>query len=133
METFVAVVHILVAFVLIGLVLIQDTKSGSVGVFGGGGGSNSVLGATGATTLAQKMTRWVAAIFAVTCIALSVFSVRSRSSILDGLPVVPAAATTAPAASTTEANAAGAPTGAPAVESAPAIAPTGGSVAPTGP
>ena len=46
MEALVAVVHIVVALVLIGLVLIQDTKSGSVGVFGGGGGSNSVLGAT---------------------------------------------------------------------------------------
>ena len=93
MESFVAVIHILIAFVLIILVLIQDTKSGSVGVFGGGGGSNSVLGATGATTLAQKLTRWAAAIFAITCISLSVFSVRSRSSILDGMPVAPAAAT----------------------------------------
>lgn len=125
MESFIAIVHILVAFVLIVLVLIQDTKSGSVGVFGGGGGSNSVLGATGATTLAQKMTRWAAALFAVTCIALSVYSVRSRSSILDGVAVTPPApaadmngAATAPTSAPT-----GAPTGVP--TAAPETAPTG--------
>ncbi len=96
MESFIAVVHILVALVLISLVLLQDTKSGSVGGAFGGGGSNSVLGATGATTLAQSMTRWVAGIFAVTCLLLSYHSSKSSSSVIDGAaiptsaPVIPA-------------------------------------------
>jgi len=131
MESFVAIVHILVAFILIALVLVQDSKSGSIGVFGGGGGggSNSVLGATGATTLAQKMTRWVAAIFAVTCISLSIFSVRSRSSVLDSLP----ATAVIPGATSGMNSGAVAPTG----EAAPTgqAAPTGEAAptAPTGP
>lgn len=124
MESFIAVIHILVALVLISLVLLQDTKSGSIGGAFGGGGSNSVLGATGATTLAQQMTRWVAFVFAITCVMLSIFSSRSTSSVLDGAnaaaPMAPvsAPATTAPAETTT-APAAAAP-------AAPATAPEAG-------
>ncbi len=115
METFVASLHILVAFVLIVMVLVQDSKSGSMGGAFGGGGSNSVLGATGATTLAQQLTRWTAVIFAMTSITLTVFSTRSHKSILDSVAPVsasaPAAAapTTEPAATAPATDAAAAP------------------------
>lgn len=95
METLVAVVHILVALVLIVLVLVQDSKSGSIGGAFGGGGSNSVFGATGATTLAQKMTRYTAIVFAGTCIMLTIYSSRTHKSVLDSMG---AAAIPAPAA-----------------------------------
>jgi preprotein translocase subunit SecG len=100
METFVAILHILVAFVLIALVLVQDSKSGSLGGAFGGGGSNTVFGATGAATLAQKMTRWTAVVFAVTCILLSIFSARSNKSVIDSAPITSSApaTSTAPAA-----------------------------------
>lgn len=111
METFVAILHIFVALVLIALVLVQDSKSGSLGGAFGGGGSNSVLGATGATSLAQKMTRWTAVVFAFTCIALSVFSTRAPRSVLENLP----AGSLAPAAPGAADAAAPAP-----VETAPA-------------
>lgn len=109
METFITVLHIVVALTLIGLVLIQDSKSGSLGGAFGGGGSNSVLGATGATTLAQKLTRYTAVVFAVTSIGLSVLSSRSSKSVMD--VAVPAAATApvetpAPTGSPADANAA---------------------------
>jgi preprotein translocase subunit SecG len=101
METFIAVLHIMVALILIVLVLVQDSKSGGMGGAFGGGGSNSVFGATGATTLAQQLTRIVAGIFAVTCVALTIFSARSHKSVIDalGAPTAPAAAkdTAAPA------------------------------------
>lgn len=128
MESFVAVLHIVVALVLIGLVLVQDTKSGSVGVFGGGG-SNSVLGATGATTLAQKLTRWSAAVFAVTCIMLTVFSNRGHRSVLDSLPAT-SAVPAATGAQTPAAPGAEAPTG-PAATT-PGAEPTGAAPATTG-
>ena len=100
METFVTVVHILVALILIGLVLLQDSKS-SMGAFGTGG-SNSVLGATGAATLAQKLTRAAALIFAITSIALSVFSARSNKSVMDAVVTgAPAEQQTAPEQATT--------------------------------
>lgn len=101
METFVAVLHIFVALVLIALVLVQDTKSGSLGGAFGGGGSSSLLGATGATTLAQKATRWAAVVFAITCISLTMYSTRQSDSVIDGALPIPASAETqteAPAA-----------------------------------
>ncbi len=110
MTTFIATLHILVALILVGLVLIQDSKGGGALGMGGGGGSNSVLGATGASTLAAKMTRIVAIIFALTSIGLSILSSQQSKSILDKLPAASAAPTT-PAA---------APANAAPVENAPA-------------
>lgn len=93
MMTLVAVAHIFVAILLIGLVLIQDSKGGGAMGLGGGGGSNSLLGATGAQTLAAKLTRWVAVLFAGTCIALTVMTASHSTSVVDSLP---AQAPTAP-------------------------------------
>ncbi|MFN8847329.1 MAG: preprotein translocase subunit SecG [Bdellovibrionales bacterium] len=102
METLVTVVHILVALVLIGLVLIQDSKGGALGI-GGGGGSNSVLGAGGAQTLAAKATRWVAVLFAITSIGLSVMTAHKTRSVVEGMgPIV--APQTSPQTTTPEAS-----------------------------
>lgn len=94
MMTLVAVLHIVVALVLIALVLVQDSKGG--GALGmGGGGSNSLLGATGAQTLAARMTRWVGFLFAVTCIALTLMTAHQNQSVVDSLNITPASAPTA--------------------------------------
>ncbi|MBS1971067.1 MAG: preprotein translocase subunit SecG [Bdellovibrionales bacterium] len=125
MTTFIAIMHVLVALILIGLVLIQDSKGGGALGMGGGGGSNSVLGATGASTLAAKMTRIAAIIFALTSIGLSVLSSQQSKSILDKLPAASAAPTapaTAPVNAAPVENAAPA-TSAPAAPAAPAEAP----------
>lgn len=96
METFVAIVHIITAVLLVVLVVIQDTKSGTLGsTFGGGGGSSSLLGATGAVTLANKATRWAALVFAITSISLSIYSSRSKS-VIDNV-VLPPTSTSSPA------------------------------------
>ncbi len=92
MMTFIAVLHLLVALLLIGLVLIQDSKGG--GALGMGGGSNSVLGAAGAESLWAKLTRIIAAIFAITCISLTYMTASQTKSIIDSTPVAPAAAPT---------------------------------------
>ncbi|HEY8271026.1 MAG TPA: preprotein translocase subunit SecG [Pseudobdellovibrionaceae bacterium] len=113
MGTFIAVLHVIVALVLISLVLIQDSKGGGALGMGSGGGSNSVLGATGASTLAAKMTRIAAIVFALTSIGLTVLSARESKSILDKLPAtsaIPAATPATPAAAPTTS----APTQAPA-------------------
>lgn len=103
MSTFIGIIHIVVALTLIILVLIQDSKSnGALGM--GGGSSNSLLGATGAQSLASKMTVWAAIIFAVTCLTLSVLTSSKTKSVIDTLP---AATATAPAATTPAATPAG--------------------------
>jgi preprotein translocase subunit SecG len=94
METFVAVVHIITALVLIALVLLQDSKSDGLGGAFGGGGSNSILGATGGATLAQKLTRGAAVVFAITSLSLTTIANR-QTSVVENLSNVPA--TTPPA------------------------------------
>ncbi|MEK6627926.1 MAG: preprotein translocase subunit SecG [Bdellovibrionota bacterium] len=92
MITFLAIIHIIACLGLVGLVLIQDSKGG--GVFTSQGSSSSVLGAGGATSLAQTMTKVIAGVFAATCIGLSIMSARSEKSVVDTmLPVTPPAAT----------------------------------------
>jgi len=103
MMTFVAILHILVALLLIGLVLVQDSKGG--GALGMGGGSNSVLGAAGAQTLWAKLTRVIALIFAMTCISLSYMTAQKTRSIIDSTPIP-----SVPAASSSAAGGAAAPT-----------------------
>ncbi len=104
-------IHVLVAIAMIGLVLVQDAKGGAA--LGIGGGSNSVLGATGAQSLAGKATMIVAIVFGLTNIWLAREVVVSRKSVIDSMPI-PAAtapmnaptATTEPAADSATANSA---------------------------
>jgi preprotein translocase subunit SecG len=101
MLTLVAVVHILTAVTLILLVLVQDSKGGAMGGMFAGGGSNSILGATGATNLFVKLTRAAAIIFAITCLLLVILSAQERKSVLEGVvlpaqPAVPEAEQKAP-------------------------------------
>lgn len=118
MMTLVAVIHILVALVLIALVLIQDSKGGgALGI--GGGGSNSLLGATGAQTLAAKLTRITAVVFAGTCIGLTVMTARNTGSVVDVLPASSPAASSPTGDGTLPATAPGAPT--PVQDAAPAV------------
>lgn len=121
MTTLVTVIHIIVALALIALVLLQDSKSDGALGMGSSNNANSVLGATGAQTLAGKMTMWMAIFFAVTCLALTYITSHSQSSVVDNLPLptapTAAAPTETPAAATAPTSA---PTDAPATTTAPA-------------
>ncbi len=111
MITFLATIHIIACIALIGLVLVQDSKGG--GVFTSQSSSNSVLGATGATTLASTMTKIVSGILVITCISLAMLSARTQNSVVDSVvPSMPeanaAAAMPASGTATTEVPAAAA-------------------------
>lgn len=81
-----AIAHIILSVFLVVLVLIQDPKGGAAGgMFGGGGGSNSLFGATGAPSFLAKVTRWVAVIFAGSCIAMTIFIKPKSDSVLDNM------------------------------------------------
>jgi preprotein translocase subunit SecG len=99
MLTFVTIIHIIIALLLILITFMQDSKSDSLGGAFGGGGSNSLFGAVGATTFIQKMTWWLAGLFAVTSISLAYFSSQGSKSVLDSV-VVPSAPLSAPATTT---------------------------------
>jgi preprotein translocase subunit SecG len=117
MITFLAIVHIIACLGLVGLVLLQDSKGG--GVFTSQASSSSVLGAGGAATLAQTSTKVIAALFAATCIGLSIMSARSEKSVVDSMPAAATIPTTAtPAAASSATATATAPTAVPAATSA---------------
>lgn len=98
--TFIAILHIIAAILLIFLVLVQDSKGAMGGSFGGGGGSsNSILGPTGAPNFLFKMTRYIVVGFALTSLLLTKLSAEKSGSALDNLPT--ASAPVAPAAPTT--------------------------------
>ena len=88
MLSILAIVHVVLSVFLVLLVLIQDPKGGSVGgMFGGGGGANSLFGATGAPTFLSRVTRWTAVVFAASCIAMTIFIKPKGKSVLDTLPI----------------------------------------------
>lgn len=96
---FLTIVHILITVALCALVLVQDSKGGgALGI--GGSGSNSLLGATGAQTLAAKLTKYTAILFAVSCVALTYFLAHDNKSVVDQLGT---ATLTAPTTGTQEA------------------------------
>ena len=92
MESFILVVHVLVAVAMIGLILLQQGKGAEMGASFGAGASQTVFGAAGAVGFLTKLTAAMAAIFFITSLALAVYahkSVKNYSGLPDEAPVVP--------------------------------------------
>lgn len=90
MENVVLVIHLILALALIGVVLLQRSEGGALGMGGGGG----AMSARGAATALAKMT-WIFAIgFIITSITLTIIAAEKSAggSVLDRL------GTSAPAA-----------------------------------
>jgi preprotein translocase subunit SecG len=94
METFVLVVHVLVALAIIGLVLLQHGKGADMGAAFGGGASGSLFGATGSANFLSRATAILATVFFITSLTLTWFSAhRTESSgVMDRLPATQAPA-----------------------------------------
>ncbi|WGW03383.1 preprotein translocase subunit SecG [Tropicibacter oceani] len=98
MENVILIVHLLLSLGLIGVVLLQRSEGGGLGMGGGGG----AMSQRSAATAMGKVT-WILAIaFIITSISLTIISARNASgaSILDRIGDGPA-----PAAETTDAPA----------------------------
>jgi len=110
---FILAVHVLLALMIIGLVLLQRGKGAEAGAGFGSGASGTVFGARGTSTLFSKLTAVFAALFFVTSLSLAYLGTRSPgepTSVLERaalstpapatvpVPAVPAPATPAPAA-----------------------------------
>lgn len=89
MESFVLVVHVLVAVAMTGLILLQQGKGAEMGASFGAGSSQTVFGAAGSVGFLTKMTGVLAAIFFMTSLGLAIYA---RQSVESALPVLPAAA-----------------------------------------
>jgi preprotein translocase subunit SecG len=101
MYTALIVLHIIVAFIMIGVILLQSGKGAEIGA-AFGGSSQTVFGARGANTLLSKLTAISAAIFMVTSLSLAILSKQKNYSSPLGLDK-PVPGQTTPAAPATQA------------------------------
>lgn len=78
MEVIVLIIHLLVCVCLIGLVLLQRSEGGALGM--GGGGAGSLMSGRGAADALAKMTSVAGGFFLVTSLSLTFLSGASASS-----------------------------------------------------
>lgn len=74
METALLALHVLIAFALIGLVLIQHGKGADVGAAFGSGASQTLFGSGGSGSFLTRTTTGLAALFFVTSLVLAVIA-----------------------------------------------------------
>ena len=99
MITVLLVIHLFVAIGLVGIVLLQRSEGGALGIGGGGSGMGGFLTGRGTANLLTRTTAILAAVFLLTSLALARFSGGERvtRSIIDE-PSPPAANSPAPPA-----------------------------------
>ena len=92
MESIVLVIHMILALALIGVVLMQKSDGGGLGMSGGG---NGAVSARGAATALGKVTWGLAIAFIITSLALTIIAKQEAgvSSALDTTDLLPPAAT----------------------------------------
>lgn len=96
MMTFLLVVHILLALALIGVILMQRSEGGALGMGGGGGG---FMTARGSANLLTRTTAILATLFILSSIVLAILAGGHSQprSILDSAPTATPAAPAEPA------------------------------------
>lgn len=96
MTTFVTVIHIITSVLIVLVVLMQSGKGAEISA-SLGGSSNTVFGSSGGANFFTRATFFLAALFMVTSLTLTILGGRERQSVFDtGAPIK----TTAPAAPT---------------------------------
>jgi preprotein translocase subunit SecG len=75
--------HVLVAIILIGLVLIHRGEGANMGVSFGGGGAQTLFGSRGSGSFIGKLTGAVAGVFMLTSLTLAFFSQQQAKSVVD--------------------------------------------------
>lgn len=89
MQTVVIVIHLIVVIFMIGLILVQRSEGGALGIGGGGGGN--FMSARGQANVLTRSTTILAAVFFLTSLVLSLIARYgdSPSSILDQIGTNP--------------------------------------------
>ena len=70
MSTVLLIIQLIISIILTGLILIQRSEGGALGIGGGGGGG--LMSGRSATTSIARMTAILGVLFLVNCLALSV-------------------------------------------------------------
>jgi preprotein translocase subunit SecG len=109
LHSFILAIHVLLAFMIVILVLLQRGKGAEAGAGFGSGASGTVFGARGTTTLFSRLTAVFAAMFFATSLSLAYLGTRSSgepTSVLEraaqsttsAAPPAPSSAPVAPSA-----------------------------------
>lgn len=89
MQTLIVVLHVIVAVVIVGLVMLQQGKGADAGASFGTGASQTVFGSSGSGSFLVRATTVAAVVFYATSLVLAIFA-RGQSQLADpsGLPIV---------------------------------------------
>ncbi len=122
MESFVLVLHVLVASIMTFFILMQQGKGADAGASFGAGGSQTVFGSAGSASFLTKLTAALALVFFATSMILAIYAKKHVSGaiiapVVEKAPVKPAN-TDIPVAAT------------PVVAPAPAAAPSSADIPP---
>lgn len=93
METVILVIHLLLALALVGVILVQRSEGGGLGI--GGGTMGGMMTARGSANLLTRTTAILAACFMTTSIILAILAGGHNrpKSIIEQIPALPAAPT----------------------------------------
>jgi preprotein translocase subunit SecG len=80
MENIVLVIHLIIAVVLIGAILLQRSEGGALGIGGSGGGGGNLFTARGVGNGLTRLTAILAVCFFITSITLTILATRGGSN-----------------------------------------------------
>lgn len=98
MQNVLIVIHLLIVIALVGVVLLQRSEGGGLGMGSGSGGISGFMTGRGQANALTRATAILAGLFFITSLVLAVMATQGRTqrSIIDGAPAP--AGTSAPAA-----------------------------------
>ena len=81
MSNVLLIIQLLISVILTGLILIQRSEGGALGIGGGGGGG--LMSGRSTTTSIARMTAILGAVFIINCLALSVvYQIENRDDLI---------------------------------------------------
>jgi preprotein translocase subunit SecG len=80
MEVFLLVVHLLIALALVGIVLLQPSEGGALGVGQGPGGLSAMMQGRSAASALTRATVWLGVAFFATSISLTLLAKANRTA-----------------------------------------------------
>ncbi|GAV21021.1 protein-export membrane protein SecG [Mariprofundus micogutta] len=83
MTTVLIIIHVIIALLLIGTVLVQRGQGADIGASFGGGGAQTLFGSRGSGSFLGKMTGGLAAAFMMTSLTLAFFSQQQTGSVVE--------------------------------------------------
>jgi preprotein translocase subunit SecG len=76
---FLTVLQAIIAAALVGIVLIQRSEGGGLGIGGGSGNPGGLMSARGAADFLTRTTKWLGVLFVVLAIVMAALAVKSTS------------------------------------------------------